>query len=55
MNYVVLVADTPIDSDGHAEPEVIGPFPTEDAAQDWAYREQRYIADVIPLTYRQPS
>ena len=53
--YAVLVADTEIDPQGLAEEEIIGPFPTEEDAREWAYSEQRYIVTVRPLTMRRNS
>lgn len=53
--FVVLVADTAVDPQGHADPEVIGPFATREEATDWALREMRYVVHVIPLTMRNPS
>lgn len=50
--FVVLVADTEIDAHGHAEPEVVGPFPTKGDAVEWAYGEQRYLVQVLPVVYR---
>ncbi len=53
--YVVLVADTDIDHEGYAEPDVIGVFADEEDAIEWAVKEQRYLVQVVKITYREPS
>ena len=48
--YVVLVADTDIDAHGRAEPDIRGPFPSQEAAEHYAVHIDRYNVQVLPLT-----
>lgn len=47
--YVVLVADTDIDAHGNADPDVRGPFPSQEAAEHYAVHIDRYNVQVLPI------
>ncbi len=57
MSYIVIVSDCDLSGSQDAtytvdETEVIGPFPTEQAALDWAWQEPRWLVAVREITWR---
>jgi hypothetical protein len=61
--FVVLVSDIPIQGEWHDTdtPQIIAgpspgkPFASRLEAEQWTWQEQRFLAQVLEVTYREPG